>query len=792
MKSFWIKKEVKKSIMLIFTIAISLSVIKGQGQQKLYIKGQLKDKQSQAVAFATVALRRVSDSTLITGTSSNLEGEFSIESIIPGKYSLIISAIGYNTVTKNIDLIKNFNSGPLILEEKAVTLGEIVVVGDRIKAKAEADKTTYFVNKKMIDVSNTGVDMLSYIPGVQVDIMKNISLEGSKNIIIMVDGKERDRNFLSQLSASQIDKVEVINTPGSRYDADVTGVLNIILKKDKESGINGHIHAEIPTSKSEIYVFPDYSFNYSFKKLNLYTSYNGDLSYFDIVESSNRNFRDTRGLTEITSNQFVRQKYWSHRFHYGFDYIFNAKNQINFYAFYNPYSSEHSGNVEMQVTGDKDGEGNWSALKEDADINRSSFYSLYYKHVFNKTGREITFDLSYSRFNAENSTTYTTTYNTPDNFLTSQVNSVKPKQNSESFKIDYTSPISDKLKFDAGVKAKLQYLQDRQSEDFKYDESIFALYGAMTYNFSKFTMSTGLRAERSASGLTNSFKNDVFAILPNATLNYKLSAKQNIKFSYSRTVSRPNIYELNPYASINDPFSIQSGNPDLKPEFRQNLSLDYSKTIGDNYVLLQLFYKKSSDAINNYTFINDTSVFETHIGNLGDIRNYGIQMSGAFKLHKAITINPYIKLSDMAAIVNNIAKQYNIENRHGIAFESGLSAILTFKYDIAASLQFQYTNPVIAIQNTSFVDAIYFFNLEKTFKQKFKVGIKSILPFTKSFTYQGNEIKGKNFYSHSEGNIKLSVFPVWINFTYQFNSGKVFNKISRNREDIDTMPKKGF
>lgn len=793
MKSIVVRKVVKKWILLVFVIATSLSALEGQGQQKQYIKGLLKDQQNlQAVAYATVALRRLSDSTLITGTSSNTDGEFSIESIPNGSYCIIISAIGYNLVTKNIDLTNNFNTGTILLQEKAVTLSEIVVVGERMKAKAEADKTTYFMNKKMYDASNTGVDMLSYIPGVQVDIMKNISLEGSQHIIILVDGKERDRNFLSQLNSSQIDKVEVISTPGSKYDAGVTGVINIILKKDNETGINGNIHVEVPTSKSEIYVFPDYSFNYSFNKLNLFTSYNGDLSYFDIIKSNNRNFRDTQGITEIKSNQYVRQKYWSHRFHYGFDYILNEKNQFNFYAFYNPYSSEHNGNVDLQVSGDKVGEEYWSALKKDQDINQSSFYSLYYKHVFNKPGREITFDLSYSNFRAENSTTYITTYSMPENFLTNQVNTVKPKQNSESFKIDYTSPISENLKFDAGIKAKLQLLQDRQSDEFKYDESILALYGTLTYNFSKYTLSTGLRAERSTSGLTNSFNNNAFVILPNATLNYKLTPKQNLKISYSRTIERPNIYELNPYISIDDPFTMQRGNPDLKQEFRQNLSINYTKIIGNNYISLQLFYKKKSDAINNYTFINDSGIFETLIGNLGDIHEYGIQMSGALKLHKAIAINPYFELRNVATIGNNIPKEYNIDNRHRIVFESGLSAIVTFKYDIVASLQFHYTSPEIDIQNTSFVDAIYLISLEKTFKKNFKVGIKSALPFSKTFTYQGTEIKGEDFYSHSEGNIKLSTFPVWINFRYQFNSGKILNRINRTKEDIDKMPKKGF
>jgi hypothetical protein len=793
MKSFLGKKEGKKTIILIFVTVLSLSVLNGQDQQKLNIKGQLKDQQNmQPVAFATVALRRLSDSTLITGTSSNLDGEFQIGSIPAGKYSLIISAIEFNRVIKSIDLKNDFNTGIILLQEKSVTLGEVVVVGERMKAKTEPDKTIYYMNKKLYDASDNGVDMLSYIPGVQVDIMKNISLEGSQHIVILVDGKERDRNFLSQLNASQIDKVEIINTPGSKYDADVTGVINIILKKNKETGINGQVHLEMPTSVSAIYIFPDYNFNYSFNKLNLYTSYDGDLSYFNIVESSNRNFQDARGTTEIMSDQVVRQKYWSHRFHYGFDYIFNEKNQLSFYAYYNPYSSEHSGNVKMQVTGDTFGDQNWSALKQDADINRSSFYSLYYKHLFNKPGREVAFDLSYFNFNAVNGTTYINTDSLPNSYPAKQVNIVKPEQNSVSFKIDYTSPITEKLKFDAGIKIKSQLLQDRQSDEFKYNESIYALYGTLTYNFSKYTLSTGIRAERSTSGLTNSFDNNVFALLPNATLNYKFSPNQNIKLSFNRTVSRPNIYDLNPYTSIDDPYSIQSGNPGLKPEFRQNLSIDYSKNFGNNFISLQLFYLDRSDAINHYTFINDTSTFETRVANLGKIHGYGIRMAGALKIHNAIALNPYLKLTEVSTKGNNLAEQYDIPDRKRIEFESGLSAIVTFKYDIVASLQFQYSSPLIDIQGITFSDAIYIISLEKTIKQRIKIGISSALPFSKTFTYQGSEIKGADFYSHSEGNIRFSVAPVWLKFTYQFNSGKTIKKTDLNKEDIYNMPKKGF
>ena len=793
MKSFLGNMEVKKCLILIFAVSTLFTAMQGQGQQKQFIKGQLKDQvNNQPVAYAIVALRRLSDSTLITGTATDQDGEFILESVANGKYSLIISAIGYNGVSKDIDLINDYNAGIILLQEKSLTLGEIVVVGERIKAKAEPDKTTYFLNKKMYDASNNGVDILNFIPGVQVDIMKNISLEGSQNIIILVDGKERDRNYLSQLNSGQIDKVEVNSTPGSEYDAGITGVINIILKKEKESGISGHIHADIPTSASVIYSFPDYSFNYSTRKLNLYTSYNGAFSYFDISGNSDRTVQNDMGTMEIKSVQSERQKDWSHRFHYGIDYMLNDKNQINFYAFYNPYSNELNGNVGTYVTGDVSGNQHWLASKKDADINRSSFYSLFYKHLFNKPGSEIAFDLNYFNFRAENTTTYTTIDSLPGNYQANRVNSVKPDQNSVSFKVDYSSPVGQKLRFDAGIKAKSQTLKDRKSEGFKYDESIFALYGTITYSFAKFTLNTGLRAEKSTSVLTNGFNTNVFALLPNASINYKLTPKQNIKLSYNRTVYRPNIYDLNPSISIDDPYTVAIGNPGLRPEFQQNLSVDYSNNIGNNYISFKLFYKDRTNAINHYTFINDTGIFETRVANLGTINELGIQMSGALKIQKTIAINPYIKLSEILTNPDNLAGQYDIVKRHRIAFESGLSAIVTFKYDIVASLQFQYTSPKIDIQSLLFSDALYFISVEKSFSQKFKIGVTCALPFTKSFTYEGTEIKGVNFYSRSEGDVRLSAVPVWLKFTYQFNSGKSVHKLNRTSEDVDNMPKKGF
>ncbi len=184
----------------------------------------------------------------------------------------------------------------------------------------------------------------------------------------------------------------------------MTGAINIVLKKDSDSGISGHILAEIPVSSSLVYIFPSYSLNWGFKKLNLYTSYNGELTYLNLHESTSRKVWNENDSNEFCLNQDLRQKDWSHRFHYGFDYFLSDRDQLNFYGYYNPYSRELDGDVYSRMSGINND--TLKSVKDDTDINTSTFYSLYYKHSFDKKGSEITADLSNYFLTAENRTDY--------------------------------------------------------------------------------------------------------------------------------------------------------------------------------------------------------------------------------------------------------------------------------------------------------------------------------------------------------------------------------------------------
>ncbi|MCA1760351.1 MAG: TonB-dependent receptor, partial [Bacteroidales bacterium] len=465
-----IQKQFLKDNLLRFTILVlTLIPISLTAQPRNTISGEIagRDNQEQ-IAFANVALFDSTGTRLIGGVASNAEGMFSMKQVSAGKYKIMVSALGFESFSKPVEMNgEEISLGIIELTEKKLELNDVVVKAERTKAKSEPDKNTFFISQKMQDASNSGTDILNLIPGVSVDIQQNISLEGSRNILIIVDGKERDPGFLRQLQAGQIDKVEIISNPPAQYDASVTGVINIILKKEKKSGLDGHVYAEIPATPSVILLNPAYSLNFGFGKFNLFTSYNGDLRRFNITEFYNRKIVVQTENIEITSTQEVTQKTWSHRFHYGFDWFLNSRNQLNFYGYYNPFSQELDGNVKVETTGTENE--NWLAFKNDDDTNRSLFYSIWYKHVFDERGHEISLDMSLYNLKAINNTTFTSENN---GFL--HENLVQPDNHSTYIKLDYTLPFDKLIKLNTGFQTRLRSMRDNNAADFGYDENNYA------------------------------------------------------------------------------------------------------------------------------------------------------------------------------------------------------------------------------------------------------------------------------------------------------------------------------
>ncbi len=785
-----LERLLKNARILLFTASVITSPML-YAQKDCTITGIIVEEESkQPVPYATVGVISESDGAhlLITGSITDENGKFNISPLAKGKYKLQASSVGYKKATKRIDIANsgNYDAGTIYVKDSVQLIDEVVLVGERIKGKTENDRTIFFINKRILAASGNTPDLLRHIPGVQVDLKQNLLLEGSSAILLFVNGKERDISYIKQLNPSHIDRVEVMNTPPSSYDGNASGVINIVLKKEKDTGFSGQFFTEIPTSKSIVYSFPNYSLHYGFKKLNLYTSYNGEINFENIDESYNWQIREDGQTLDITSVEQIKQKNLSHKFHYGFDYHATPHDIINYYGSINPYSYEQDGKVHMDILGNMNQ--TWNSAKDETDQNLNIFNSLYYKHLFDKKGREITFDISNSLLKANNSIVY---MNDNDTEEISILNSEKPEQVSTSIKIDYSNPLGENFTINTGVKAGVKSMQNETESSFGYNEQLLALYGTFHYKRTKYNINFGVRTEYVETKLNNDINEPELSVLPYITFKYKVDKKQNILLSYRRSINRPNVFQLNPFSYMDNPYSIRKGNPLLEPEFTHRAYAEHSIRFNVSYVSTRLFYENINNAINNLTFLNESNTFVTQQHNLGSIYQIGMQFLGSLKFG-SLTISPSIRLYNQLTSGNNLAKDYNIEKRTNWVIDAGFSSVLSLKNDFAFSGTFQYSTVKYKIQENAFCDALYFLSFDKTFKNNVKVGVMAALPFAKNFVYQGSEVEAQNFTSSYRGNLKLPTVPIMFRLSYQFKAGKEKKLINRDKGSVPKRVKSGF
>jgi hypothetical protein len=760
-----------------------------EAQDKYKISGVIVDENNVPLCYANIALRNGTDSSIIAGTTSYEDGAFEIVNNNPGSYLLCVSYVGFLPTEKNVDIqgIESIDLGKITLQSNSIELKEATIKAGRIKAKQQLNNTTYYINTKMQKAASTGIDVIKYLPGIQVDLLHNISLDGSQNIIIQVNGVTRDASFLNHLNSDDIDKIEINDNPGVKHKAGVTGVINIKLKEHKVYGLSGHVYAEVPTRKNEVFSFPGASINYTFKKFTLYSSYDGEYSYFNIEAVDNKKIHTQSSSSEILNKQVLQQKNWSHKFHMGMDYFLNESNQFNLYGFINPYSNEHDGSIAFEEKIENAVVNSFQYNKDDTDKNRSFFFSVYYKHLFSNPQKELVFDMNYYNLNAQNSTFFSDDSKAWRNSINS-----KSYQNSFNSRLNYSTPLNADTELETGIQQSYSALGDHVSPLFNYTQIIIAPYALLTYSTQRFHLNGGMRIEYSAINALEEIDKTSISVLPNINMKYDLTHKSNLKFAIQKQISRPNIYQLNPTLNTIDPYTNQKGNPHLNPVIRHKASLDYATTFGNNFISTGVFFESASNVIETLTVLHDLSLFEKETQNLGNATYFGIKMLGRLQCHKNIMINPLVKFYHIQTSGNELATLNGIEDNNAFAFETGLSAIFSLKYDIALSAIIKYSSPIAHIQEQYSEDGLYFISIEKTFFENLKAGITSTIPFKQEFTYQRRKTAGNNFNETSEDNIIMSTFPIWFKLKYSFNSGKKVNRIKHVNDFKEPEKKKGF
>ncbi len=574
-----------------------------------------------------------SNEVLLKGFTTRNNGEFSFEDLpLRSTLSLRISGVGFQSREENIGFEPGKTGqdmGSIRLSTSVSELTGVVVTASKNAMKLDIDKKVFNVDKNIVSEGGTAIDVMKNVPSLQVDIDGNVSLRNSTPQIL-VDGLPTTLT-LEQIPASAIESVEVITNPSAKYDASGggAGILNIILKKNKKTGYNGNLRAGINKYGA---LDGGADFNVRQNKVNINAGINlrqvsgkttGTINRTNLAEDPVTSLQQINKDNNTGSMLFGRL---------GIDYLVTNKTTLSLTG--------------MRMRGDMGGD---SYLQTSTDSlfqdGASSSYSQRYtsssrifngqgitagmKHIFSDK-EDLTVNANYFTGKGDNNTIYTTDYFSGDknssiaNTLTQKLVGGGTDKNLV-LQADYSKQFKTGLKLETGARAAIRsrininnnyildpltgeyVLQPSTASNYKSSDNVYAAYATVSNSIHNFGYKIGLRAESSnyqgeLTDTRETFSNSYpISLFPSVFLSQQLKGNQELQFSYTRRINRPNFFQLIPFIDSTDKLNIRQGNPNLVPEFTQNFELNYLKTYGgNNSFLASLYYKKTNNLITSY------------------------------------------------------------------------------------------------------------------------------------------------------------------------------------------------
>lgn len=638
--------------------------VRGTGK----ITGKVYDKEtSSPLSSATIQVFRMKDSSKVTGSETDDNGNYSID--VPyGRYKVIVSYISYSSAVYN-GVVVNAQSpssdiGTTRLSSSITTTDIIEVTAEQEFMETSIDKKIFNVEKSLVTQGGTATDVLKSIPSVTVDADGNVSLRGSTNVKFLVDGKPSGMigtdptNALQQISANTIERVEVIDNPSAKYDPDgMSGIINIVMKKTEDAGYNGSVSLNAGTRDK---YNTSLNLNYRSKNLNVYGSYNYRLfnMHGNGITFRQNNFGDSTFYFDQNSAQHFNMQ--GNMGTLGFDYSLTPGDKLSLSGTYN--NRQRSIDQTLHFN--------------ELDGNRvlTSLYDRnnYEKHTGNGLDLTLSFDHRFSVPREDLSAVVYYSSNKEDQFLNSnqqnydltgnpsgnpilQNTYTNGKYTLGSFQFDYYYPLGE-LKGDSrielGYKGTLRNTSsDFRSENydynlgtfvtdgnltnnFEYKEQIHSFYGLYANSYKDFKYQVGLRLEEAITNpelisSNQNYNNNYFSVFPSFYLSQKFASTNELQLNYSRRINRPNLYMLNPFTDYSDPYNLRQGNPYLKPEYVNSFQFSYIKYLSFASVTSSLFYRQINDMMSRIVTVYPTGVSLTTFENLNNAKSYGAELTAA-------------------------------------------------------------------------------------------------------------------------------------------------------------------
>jgi hypothetical protein len=777
----------KKILIIISFLSITILL------QAQNIRGKvINEKDKIPVQFATVVLLHLPDSSIINGVITLTDGDYLLEKVKSGDYFVKASLVGFKANGKKVSIKEGQAEtfvDTIFLSEVTKELNEVTVVAERLKGKEMVDRTVYAVPEVISKSSTNGYDILKKIPQVNVDFQNNISLNGSSNFIIQVDGKQRNREFLARLLPSDIKSIEIISNPSGKYEGNVDGVINIILKKEARYGINGSIVSSLKPFNRVTSSLTG-SIDYSAGKTTFYITGLSYLQKLKINPITESRFNTIDSLTSAIGDGDL--KVTQSTVNGGMDYYVNDKNNLSINISYQPIGQTiyNPSNTFLIKNADT-----LNTLSSESKTNMESdeiSMSIFYKKTFAKPVEEFTTELTYYLFNSDQGNNFS---NVRFPFKSDQVLSTYSrvednlnKRNYMSAKLDYVYPIGLSAKIETGYQLYYQHMSydfeiDEQdaSNLFAYSEIRNSAYGGITFNMKKFGIQTLLRVENSHIEADSVKKPDYSCILPTVNLQYKFSQSHNIKLSYNRRINRPGIYDMNPYWKISQNYAVTQGNPDLRPDYRDRLQLTYTWNFGSNYFSPYIYSEFFSDKTGTRISIINSPVNGeyTTISKPYNILSGYEHGAGVNAMLWYLNINTRIfkgHYSGYSEPTFSIAPR----NYFSYAITSTAFAPLDKKKKTVAYIYLSYNGVNINAQSKTYSLPLYGFGGQSQIKNH-TMGIFWLLPFSKNINYQRTETVTPAFNSTNITGIDISGF-LQFSYAYRFNKGRNVKKLNRKVE----------
>lgn len=783
------------------------------------VKGVVIDSAaSKPLGYVTVVLQDAATKTSVKSSLTKDDGSFELKAPEGKTYQLAVAFVGYGTKTIPIKLNGNgADLGKIYMSASSKQLGEVNITAVRPVMKQEVDRLTYDVTADPESKAISALDMMRKVPLLAVDGDDKIKLKGSGNYKILINGKEsalmakNPSDVLKAMPATNIEKIEVITTPPAKYDAEgLSGIINIITKKNADQGYNGSINMRYNSIWG-----PGYNLNATVKQgkfgLSGYAGFGNQNKVNNSNASTQTQFATQSILAQNSTGSFGgKYKYGNAELSYEIDTLnLLTASFESFQGNFNQNSVQHTvqtdktGAVSQAYTGTSDG------INKDQGTDIAINYQLGFK---NKKDELLTASYKYSyspsRQNSGNAFTDRVNFDPINNPDFRQYNNAGNKEH--TFQLDYVYPFK-KVNLEAGGKVILRnnfsdfrredqdantgdYLVDTsQTNKFNYHQDVYSAYNSYQIKFTKWTAKAGLRLEHtqiSADFVGTPLDRGYNNLIPSVSIQRSFKTS-SFNFGFTQRIQRPGIYQLNPFVDRSNPKFITTGNPDLRPELNNTFEFTYSNfSKGSiNAGLSYAFSNNSIQQISNFQIDKTSSnqldtVTYTSYQNLGSNKTLGLNLNTNFNITKQFTFSINGQISHIWLKGTYNGKFYTNQGYTGNAF-GNLAYKFNGGYRLALDAGFFSGDVALQGKSSAFIFNSYVLSKE-FFNKKFTVSLVSNNPYSKYRTYTGYT-KTVDFYNSYSGTNPYRNFAIRLNYKF----GKLNSEIKKNQRGINNDDIKG-